>query len=175
MNEKAVSPFWTFSLKIYRIEGVAPACLTLQDRHGVDVNVMLYGLWLASQGRVLGKPDMHEIMDAMAGWKNGVVVPLRSVRRLLRDPAAVAGKAGAAFDPAMVGALRDQVKKIELEAERLQQEALYALKPVASWGATGAPLEAASANLAAYAGAMRAEFDPAACKAMLEGFAKAIS
>ena len=32
------SPFWLFSLRFYAQEGIAPACLTLQDEAGVDVN-----------------------------------------------------------------------------------------------------------------------------------------
>ena len=51
--ERAVSPFWTFSLRIYGQPGVPPACLTLQDEHGVDVNVLLFALYAASCGRQL--------------------------------------------------------------------------------------------------------------------------
>lgn len=173
MSDKTASPFWTFSLKIYRIEGVPPACLTLQDLHGVDVNVMLYGLWLASQGRALSRADMRSIVDAMEVWKRQVVVPLRGVRRLLKDPVAASGKAGPAFAEAGVLALRDQIKKIELEAERLQQEALYALRPAANWGEAAEPDAAARQNLDAYAGALAARFDSAALAAMLAGFQKA--
>lgn len=173
MAEKTVSPFWRFSLAIYRLEGVPPACLKLQDLHGVDVNVMLFGLWLASTGRALARADMRAIVDAMDNWKKNVVVPLRGVRRLLKDPVAASGKAGGAFAPEGVMALRDQLKAIELEAERLQQEALFALRPVAQWGETAEPVAAARGNLDAYAGALGATFDSAAVAAMLAGFEKA--
>ncbi len=33
-------PFWNFSLEVYGGEGVARACLELQDRRGVDVNLL---------------------------------------------------------------------------------------------------------------------------------------
>ena len=165
------SPFWNFSLAIYRAEGVAPACVKLQDMHGVDVNVMLYGLWLASQGRMLSRVDMHSIVDAVENWRLQVVVPLRSVRRILKEPAHAAGKGASAFDSAAALALREKIKVAELEAERLQQEALFVLKPVAQWGESGEALAAAAQNLEQYARAMRADFDPAACKAVLAGFA----
>ena len=47
------SPFWTFSLGYYRGAGVSEACLELQDNCGVDVNVVLFLLWMASQKRML--------------------------------------------------------------------------------------------------------------------------
>ncbi len=172
MIERHASPFWNFSLRFYRIEGVAPACLTLQDRHGIDVNVMLFGLWLAQQGRALERTDMHTIMDAAESWRAQVVVPLRSVRRILREPADAAGKGAAALDRDGALALREKIKAAELEAERLQQEALFALKPLADWGVASEPVAAAAQNLALYARSLRADFDPAACRAMLDGFAK---
>ncbi len=172
MSERQASPFWKFSLRFYKIDGVAPACLTLQDRHGIDVNVMLFGLWLAHEGRTLERADMHYIMDAAESWRTQVVVPLRSVRRILREPADAAGKGAAAFDQEGALALREKIKVAELEAERLQQEALFALKPVTEWGAVGEPFAAAAQNLELYARSLRAEFDPAASRVMLDGFAK---
>lgn len=169
MKQQAASPFWTFSLKLYRVEGVAPACLKLQDMHGVDVNVMLFGCWLASQGRKVSRVEMHEIVDAAEPWRRQVVVPLRSVRRILKVPADAAGKGAHAFDAAAIAAMRDKIKAAELESERLQQEALYGLKPAAEWGETAEPDAAAEANLATYASAMRADFDRAASKAVLDG------
>jgi uncharacterized protein (TIGR02444 family) len=45
------SDFWRFSLSFYRTQDVPAACISLQDRHGLDVNIMLFALWLASMGR----------------------------------------------------------------------------------------------------------------------------
>lgn len=36
-------PFWDFSLEVYPREGVGAACLALQARHEIDVNVLLGG------------------------------------------------------------------------------------------------------------------------------------
>ncbi len=172
MSERKASPFWNFSLKLYRVEGVATACLKLQDLHGIDVNVMLFGCWLASLGRKLSRQEMHEIVDAADSWRRQVVVPLRSVRRILKEPATAAGKGVKAFDTEGILAMREKIKAVELESERLQQEALFALKPAAEWGEAAEPAEAAEVNLATYARALRADFDRTACKAMLEGFSK---
>lgn len=164
------SPFWNFSLKFYRDKNVSAACIKLQDQHGIDVNVMLFGMWLASQGRALSRENMHEIMDSSETWRIQVVVPLRSVRRILRQPADAAGKGSKAFDHDAAAQLRERVKAVELEAERLQQEALFALKPASGWGEARDAAAAAAQNLDVYAKAMRAQFDPAASRALLEAF-----
>ena len=162
--QQAASPFWTFSLRLYRLEGVPPACLRLQDVSGVDVNVLLFVLFAASRGRLLGAGDVASIRAGIEPWKMAVVVPLRGVRRYLRQ-------CPDGFEPQPADALRQRVKAIELEAERLQQEALYAGWPVETLGQAATPGEAARANIAAYAGALGVIFDPAAVAGMLAAFA----
>ena len=39
------SPFWRFSLQLYRLPGVAEACIELQEKCGADVNLLLFLLW----------------------------------------------------------------------------------------------------------------------------------
>lgn len=138
------SAFWDFSIRFYALPGVAAACIELQDRHGADVNVLLYVLFLAARGRTVTRDDLARIDAAVAGWRREVVVPLRSVRRSLRDP--IGGS-----NPDRAQSLRTEVKRIELEAERIQQETLERLIPTADQGAaTRARAEAERANLAAY-------------------------
>jgi len=48
--DRAGGAFWRFSLDAYGRPGVAAACLDLQDRHGCDVNLILYALWLGRAG-----------------------------------------------------------------------------------------------------------------------------
>lgn len=163
MSDTPQSPFWKFSLGLYRQKGVPDACIALQDRSGVDVNVMLFGLWLATQGRLLGADEMLSVDAAVRSWRSDVVVPLRSVRRVLKQPVA-------AFDGPETQALRDRIKAVELESERLQQEALFGLKSVTDWGAAEPDWKvAAAANLDAYANALNVTFDHTAQSAMLAG------
>lgn len=138
------SPFWQFSLRIYRSPEVQRACLELQDSCGVDVNILLFMLWLGSQGREVTIEQAKTVADAVEPWKAGVVVPLRTARRVLKEPAG-------AIDGKGADALRLQVKRMELEAERLQQEALYALALKSGLGQSGiAGSAAAQTNVAAY-------------------------
>src|SRR3954470_3940357 len=46
MSDFLPHPFWNFSLELYAGEGVAEACLDLQERRGCDVNVLLFCCWL---------------------------------------------------------------------------------------------------------------------------------
>jgi hypothetical protein len=55
-------------------------------------------------------------------------------------------------------AFRTKIKAIELEAERLQQEALFGLTLTGPLGGEAAPGNAARANIAAYEGALGAHF-----------------
>jgi uncharacterized protein (TIGR02444 family) len=158
------SPFWRFSLKFYGMPGVPAACLLVQDHSGADVNVLLFGLFLARQGRRLSAAELAEIAAASEPWRAGAVVPLRAARRFLKEPPVL-------FATQATAALRERVKAVELEAERLQQEALFALRPLERWGEPAAPAEAAPANVAAYAARLGAAFDPAAIETLLTAFA----
>ncbi len=157
------SDFWRFSLTFYRMDAVPAACIALQDRHGLDVNIMLFGLWLASKGRAVSARDVQEADEIVSGWRSDVVVALRSVRRYLREPApAFAGDAASA--------LRDKIKAAELESERLQQEALFALRPAEAWGEAKAPPIAAEFNLDACAQSIDAVFEVDARQALIDAF-----
>jgi hypothetical protein len=64
-----------------------------------------------------------------------------------------------------VEAFRDRIKAVELEAERLQQEALFALRPLEAWGvalgeASSPEVDVAQANLSAYAQWLNVVFSP---------------
>ena len=150
---EGASPFWKFSLKFYSQKPVPSACLTLQDGAGVDVNVMLFALFLASQGRALSTADMRAIDGAVADWRVSAVVSLRTARRFLKEPPAT-------FDNPATATLRDRVKAIELEAERLQ--------PIDAWGAAApASRDTAAGNMAAYEAVVGKAFDKPAVEALL--------
>ena len=51
MSDFLPHPFWNFSLELYAGDGVAEACLDLQERRGCDVNILLFCCWLGASGR----------------------------------------------------------------------------------------------------------------------------
>jgi uncharacterized protein (TIGR02444 family) len=146
------SPFWRFSLVFYRQSGVADACIRLQDEKKVDVNLLLFLLWQALLGRVLSDTQVEELERRVAPWRDVTVIPLRTVRRALKPaPSLLPATAAELF--------RTKIKAVELEAERLQQEAMYELARSATFGCKTASIEgAARANLAAYAMVCRTTF-----------------
>lgn len=108
---------WRFAIAIYEAPGAADACLLLQDRHGVNVNLLLTALYAVRQGTPLAADDLAALDAAVAGWQREVVERLRAVRRVMKAKPELAAWPGAA-------ALRNQVKAAELEAERLTLAAL---------------------------------------------------
>jgi uncharacterized protein (TIGR02444 family) len=135
------NPFWEFSLATYARPGVAEACLDLQDRRGLDVNLLLFCLWAGHCGHRLSTGELAALEAAAAPWRDSVVRPLRGVRRWLKQPAD-AGDAAAA-------ALRREVQRLELAAERREQDLLHARLPLA---ASAPDPQAARLNLLACLG-----------------------
>ncbi len=118
-TQTAITPFWRFSLKFYGQSGVSDACIALQDGCGIDVNLLLFLFWLASERQVLSPDEVKKLDATIKSWRELTIIPIRDVRRKLKG-------AKTFVDPAKQEALRDKVKAVELEAEKLQQEALYA-------------------------------------------------
>jgi uncharacterized protein (TIGR02444 family) len=160
------SPFWRFSLRLYREPGVADACIALQEESGVDVNLLMYLLWHATRRRSFTPDEVGWIESKVAPWREAIVVPLRSVRRALKTaPSLVSGIAAESF--------RVRIKALELEAERLQQEAMYEFDHATPAGDPEAiPAEAARHSLAAYETICPSPFAAAARDAVLLAFAK---
>ncbi len=159
------NPFWDFSLAVYGRAGVGEACVALQDRHGLDVNLLLLCCWAATRGRGLDAAELSRLVAAVAGWQREVVRPLRGVRRWLKSQAV--GAAGAAR------ALRAAVKAQELEAERIEQLLLFEALGARVEGKAGVPAPAlAAANLRACLELARVapdEADRAALAVLLAG------
>jgi uncharacterized protein (TIGR02444 family) len=135
------SPFWRFSLQFYRLPKVADACIAMQEEAGVDVNLLLFLLWHARQRRGLTVTEVTTLEGKIAPWRDATVIPLRGVRRALKSPPAL-------VEASTAEAFRTRIKAAELEAERLQQEAMYPLAPLGTEVA-GAE-EAARSNITAY-------------------------
>jgi uncharacterized protein (TIGR02444 family) len=148
------SPFWRFSLRFYRQPGVADACIALQDGCGVDVNILLFLLWLAGERRQIAAAEARAVCAAVGSWHDEVVVPLRTLRRLLKDHVPLVERNTAEL-------FRTRIKAVELEAERLQQEALFALAASLATAVAPSVEAAARANVAAYEAARAVSLPPA--------------
>jgi uncharacterized protein (TIGR02444 family) len=159
------SPFWRFSLRLYRAPGAGDACIALQEEAGVDVNLLLFLLWQATERRALAAADVKALDNTIGGWRDTAVIPLRNVRRALKSsPGLVAPNTAEAF--------RTRIKAVELEAERLQQEALYELARSSRLGQPSAsPAKAAQTSIDGYQ-AIVGPFPPGPLATVLSAFAK---
>ena len=148
------NPFWDFSIAVYRRPGVGDACLALQEKRGIDVNLLLYFAWLGiAQGQRLGSDEIASVVIHAAAWHDGVVRPLRVLRTAMKG-----GAKGA--PPALAERLRGQIKSAELNAERIEQQMLYAMRSQVSRSARGS-LEGARANIGGYFTALKIQADSA--------------
>src|SRR5215813_13964122 len=109
--------FWAFSLGLYGKPGVASALIALQDRLGLDVNMLLYCCWAGAEGRRLSREDLKAVEAVADPWQSEVVRPLRALRRRL--------KGGFGAMPAeRVQAYRKRVNELEIEGEHIVQNAM---------------------------------------------------
>ncbi len=113
-------PFWDFSLGVYGQAGVPQACLELQSDHQLDVNILLYCLWLGASGRgTLDAAEMMRVTGSVAEWHEEIVRGLRAVRQRL--------KGGMPPAPEELSEpLRAGVQKLEIDFEHLEQLMLAA-------------------------------------------------
>lgn len=148
MSDFLPHPFWNFSLELYSGDGVAEACLDLQERRGCDVNILLFCCWLGASGRpTLTAERLRAILTASEAWQSEIVKPLREMRRRLKDkpwPGAL---------PETVDAVRRRVADAELAAEHAEQLKLASLHspPADRDRSPEKRLRASVANLGVYA------------------------
>ena len=116
--------FKRFALALYRSEGVADACLHLQNRHDLDVNLVLFAAFVGAERRQrLTTSSLEDARARVDAWHREVVRPLRAVRQRL--------KTGPAPAPNEITAdLRRRLQQVEIDAELIELDQLGALIPV---------------------------------------------
>jgi uncharacterized protein (TIGR02444 family) len=125
---------WDWTLRAYGQAGVPEACLALQDDHGQNTSLLLWAVWAEAADPML----LSRAADIARRWEALALTPIRDVRRALK--------------PAFEGveahereALREDVKAVELRAERVLMESLEALTDEHGGAHALAALQAASA------------------------------
>jgi len=151
------SEFWDFTLAVYGKQGVSPAVIALQDRHGLDVDILLFCCWTASTGRgALDAATVAKAREVADPWQAQVVNALRVIRRRIKD-----GFAGT--PPGLPDGLRKDILGREIDAERIEQMMLEALAPAAGGAGKAAEAKAkdAAASLGVYLKACKIKADDA--------------
>jgi uncharacterized protein (TIGR02444 family) len=113
-------PFWDYACAVYGREGVSPALIAMQDRHGLDVNILLLCLWVSHSGRgVLADGELDHVLAVSSSWNPEIVCGLRQLRVRLRD--------GVTNVPRTLSdAIRQRILDIEIDSEHVEQLALVA-------------------------------------------------
>jgi uncharacterized protein (TIGR02444 family) len=125
---------WDWTLEAYAQAGVPETCLTLQDEHGQNTSLLLWAVWAEA-----ADPALLARAAALARrWEALALVPIRDVRRALKP-------AFEGVDDGEREGLREDVKAVELRAERVLMEALEAMTGDHGGAHALAALEAASA------------------------------
>lgn len=105
-------PFWEFSLAVYPQTAVKQGCLALQERIGMNVNIILFICWLAKTGRGrLQQNDFIKIAGLLNRWHLSITQCLRHMRRLIAK----------AFIPEKIQACKQIIFTNELAAEQIEQ------------------------------------------------------
>jgi len=110
---------WQFSLDLYAEPEVQKACLSLQDNHSADVNLVLFLLYRGSLGMQLSQATIQVIDNESCSFREQVIQPIRAVRKTLK------GKQYSV--KADDGSLYQQMLSIELSAEKIAQAQLAAI------------------------------------------------
>ena len=129
---------WEWALDAYARPGVPQAALALQDEHGQNTSFLLWAVHAEAKD-----PDLlARAAEAAKAWDRTALVPLRAVRRALKP-------ALPPFSDHARESLREEVKGLELAAERLLMETL---DQMAHGGGGAHALEALEAASRAWGG-----------------------
>jgi len=121
--KREIERFWDFSVRTYRTEGVPNACLSLQNDHGADVNMLLYCCWIGVRSGSFDTELFASASEFSGRWTEHVVAPVRSARAWMKHTGCTAQDVPT--DACMT--LRDEIKSVEFAAEKLQQGVLESL------------------------------------------------
>jgi uncharacterized protein (TIGR02444 family) len=118
---QSTTAFERFSVSLYGRSQVADACLWLQDHCGMDVNFVLFAVFCGCRGTRMSAEDWSRLDRHVTPWRQQAVLPLRAVRRWLKDY-----RSDAAID---VAGLHGRVLACETACELAQQRMMDATFP----------------------------------------------
>ncbi|MDS7594267.1 TIGR02444 family protein [Agrobacterium tumefaciens] len=113
---------WPNMILLYADNKVAQLCLSLQDEFDADVPVLLLLVLADRHGMSCEDEAFDRFLADAATWRELVVRPLRAIRRAMK------GRCDAGAETA----LREDIKRVELQAERLHIARLTEAFPVSS-------------------------------------------
>lgn len=108
--------FWRFSITAYQNDDVKKMCLSFQNTHELNVNILLFCCWLAFTLEEISQQELLQASHSIMHWHDSVTQSLRKTRLWLKSqPASVA----------WIDDFHQQVLMNELASETYQQSLLY--------------------------------------------------
>ena len=108
-NTQFPARVWPDMCAAYRDPALAQACLALQQAFAVDVPLLLVLSLADRAGHGLTPAAVTQLTTSAAVWREAVILPLRQARQAMK----------LRFTAPAETALRDDIKRAELEAEHL--------------------------------------------------------
>ena len=105
--------FWLYSLSLY--PAIKDLSLQWQDNFGVNINLLLFLLYLDKQQQSLNETQLQQLEDLLKHFSTEVTQSIRALRRTLPSPW---------LESDMQQPLRQQLLSTELAAEKLEQQLL---------------------------------------------------
>ncbi len=100
--------YWRYSLTAYATDAVQALCLRLQDEYAANVNLLLLGGFVGHAGLILDAQDWAGIVEDIAPFNQRYTQRIRKLRQRVQ--------------PLAVSTCYQQLKALELQAERLEQQ-----------------------------------------------------
>ena len=132
-SKSDTNPFWDFSIWLYQKDDVAANCLIFQEETTLNVNILLLCCWAGWHGMAIEPRIFEDLLTRYDPWYHQVILPLRRLRTRMKHSIG-------AIQADQFHALRAQIKKLELHAEKCQQDFLFHALPQSTMGAEKAPL-----------------------------------
>jgi uncharacterized protein (TIGR02444 family) len=110
---------WSFTVALYRKDGVETCCLEWQRHYDVDISFLFWAGWLQFLHRIfLTQEELHGALAVVTEWRSNIIAPVRDSRLYLKASGL------SASDPEFYTNLRRHLRNAELAAERHEQHLL---------------------------------------------------
>ena len=110
------SEFWNYSSQIWTLPGTEKVCLELQNKHEINVNILLYCAWAGDKKLCMNDDDLQMLLDTTQPWQT-IIKPLRDSRKMMKQSML-------AMPSKMVDQTLKNINEMELNAEHMEQLAL---------------------------------------------------
>ncbi|MEH6444503.1 MAG: TIGR02444 family protein [Oceanospirillaceae bacterium] len=119
---------WQFAVHFYQAPGIATQLLALQNQYALNINQLIFAIWLATQKHQL--TGFPEVTTASESWRNDIVIPLRNLRFNIKQQKNstaedVSASIGVVKPAHLIEACYQQLLKAELAAEKVELSYLY--------------------------------------------------